>query len=135
MSSENASGSKAPDSSSKTTEILKEDETQPQLVLGVLEEDDEFEEFAVAGTRSYSYGRMKDYLHVHFLMQQIGTTRRPLSRTLEVLHLAQRSRGATSYGKTTGTTMTSRMTSVYSCGEYGISLLTSCIEMNLNPQE
>ncbi|KAI0925720.1 hypothetical protein AcW1_008083 [Taiwanofungus camphoratus] len=48
MSSENASGSKAPDSSSKTTEILKEDETQPQLVLGVLEEDDEFEEFAVA---------------------------------------------------------------------------------------
>lgn len=40
-----ASSSKPTDSSSKSSDIKKED----SLHLGVLEEDDEFEEFAAAG--------------------------------------------------------------------------------------
>lgn len=38
----------APSTSKPATEPAKEDDAQP--TLGVLEEDDEFEEFAVAGT-------------------------------------------------------------------------------------
>ena len=45
-----ASSSKPADSAAKVAEPLKEDENQP--ALGVLEEDDEFEEFAVAGMYS-----------------------------------------------------------------------------------
>jgi len=41
-----ASSSRAAETSAKVAEPLKEDENQP--ALGVLEEDDEFEEFAVA---------------------------------------------------------------------------------------
>ncbi|CAL1716875.1 unnamed protein product [Somion occarium] len=41
-----ASSSTAPANSAKVTEPLREDDAQP--TLGVLEEDDEFEEFAVA---------------------------------------------------------------------------------------
>ena len=43
-----ASSSKAAETTVKVAEPLKEDDSQP--ALGVLEEDDEFEEFAVAGT-------------------------------------------------------------------------------------
>lgn len=42
-----ASSSKSADPTAKVAEPTKEDENQP--ALGVLEEDDEFEEFAVAG--------------------------------------------------------------------------------------
>ena len=47
MSSSTPSTSKPADSSTKPNEQTKEDDAQP--TLGVLEEDDEFEEFAVAG--------------------------------------------------------------------------------------
>lgn len=47
MSSSAASSSKAPEKPPKTDEQMKVDD--PQSKLGVLEEDDEFEEFAVAG--------------------------------------------------------------------------------------
>ena len=43
-----ASSSTATDKPAKVAEPLREDDAQP--TLGVLEEDDEFEEFAVAGT-------------------------------------------------------------------------------------
>lgn len=43
-----ASTSKQPETSTKAAEPEKAQETQPHL--GVLEEDDEFEEFAVAGS-------------------------------------------------------------------------------------
>ena len=46
-----ASSSKPAEPAPKAAEPLKEDESQP--TLGVLEEDDEFEEFAVAGMRYY----------------------------------------------------------------------------------
>jgi hypothetical protein len=47
MSSSVASTSKPEESLTKINEKTKEEDTQP--TLGVLEEDDEFEEFAVAG--------------------------------------------------------------------------------------
>lgn len=47
MSSGNASTSKAPEPAVKSAEVSKEEQAQP--TLGVLEEDDEFEEFPVAG--------------------------------------------------------------------------------------
>jgi hypothetical protein len=47
--SSTASTSKPTDSLTKVNEQAKEEDTQP--TLGVLEEDDEFEEFAVAGQR------------------------------------------------------------------------------------
>jgi len=46
MASSAASTSKAPEDSLKANEQAKEEDSQP--TLGVLEEDDEFEEFAVA---------------------------------------------------------------------------------------
>ena len=51
MSAANASSSKA-ESSSKVGETHKEDE---QPALGILEEDDEFEEFSVTGARKRRY--------------------------------------------------------------------------------
>ena len=51
MSATNASSSKA-ESSSKVGETHKEDE---QPALGILEEDDEFEEFSVTGARKRRY--------------------------------------------------------------------------------
>jgi len=47
MSSSAASTSKPAESLTKANEQTKEEDAQP--TLGVLEEDDEFEEFAVAG--------------------------------------------------------------------------------------
>ena len=47
MSSSAASTSKPAETSTKVNEPTKEEDAQP--TLGVLEEDDEFEEFAVAG--------------------------------------------------------------------------------------
>jgi 26 proteasome complex subunit DSS1 len=48
MSSAAASSSKPAENQANINEQTKEEDTQP--TLGVLEEDDEFEEFAVAGS-------------------------------------------------------------------------------------
>jgi hypothetical protein len=54
MSLSTASTSKPTESLTKVNERTKEEDTQP--TLGVLEEDDEFEEFAVAGQRGIDAG-------------------------------------------------------------------------------
>jgi hypothetical protein len=82
--------------------------------LGVLEEDDEFEEFPVQGVFAPSHTLRKRLCRpVH---AQTGTIREQMPRTWPAPHLARRRAAGTSSGKTTGMTTTSRMTSTCSSG-------------------
>jgi hypothetical protein len=106
---------------SASTSKAGESEPKPQENLpnlGVLEEDDEFEEFAVAG-------QLKGYMImisslilpfkpiVLFSSQQIGTIRKQIWLILEEHNLEQRSLEETNSGKTIGMMMILRMNSAF----------------------
>lgn len=112
MSATDASTSKA-EGSSKVAETHKEDE---QPALGILEEDDEFEEFPVTGVpalRSELGNILTDCFARCF---QTGTTQRPTLRTSKALHLVLRSLPAISCGRIIGMTTISRTTSACNYG-------------------
>jgi hypothetical protein len=83
--------------------------TQNLPNLGVLEEDDEFEEFAVAGQLRANL----IYFFTCFHHTQIGTIRKLIWLILEEHNLEQRSLVGTNSGKTIGMMMISRMNSAF----------------------
>jgi hypothetical protein len=109
MSSTAAATNKSEDPAN-SAEPSKEDETVPHL--GVLEEDDEFEEFPVQG--ELLYVPCTSLLSQPPFGAQIGTTPKSIWRILEALLLERPSRKEISFGRTIGMMMTLRRTSAYS---------------------
>lgn len=100
-------------STSKAGEPSKpEQKTQENLPnLGVLEEDDEFEEFAVAGQL---YDIVSDFTVKFFVfITQIGTIRKRIWLILEEHNLEQPSLEGINSGKTIGMMMILRMNSAF----------------------
>lgn len=94
-----------PDDPTNSTEPPKEEESAPHL--GVLEEDDEFEEFPVQGEP-----RLR-VLCASLLSQlpfgaQTGMTPKQIWRISEALHQERPRQKEISFGKTIGMTMTLR---------------------------
>lgn len=89
------------------------DQKTENPTLGVLEEDDEFEEFPVAG-------RLAPFECTAMVLisgpQQTGTTHKQISPILRVQLQELLNQEETNYGRIIGTTMTSRTISVSSYG-------------------
>jgi hypothetical protein len=107
-------------STSDSKEQKAEDPT-----LSVLEEDDEFEEFAVAGKKTTTTRVSIKYKLTPFFFVlslsisrtlQTGTIRKPTWHISEAAHRELRNRAEINYGKTIGTMMMLKKLSVYNFG-------------------